>query len=96
MKPNKDGTKSFDLIWNGVEIATGAQREHRYDILKNQAKEKGINLDEMKSYAEIFKFGCPPHGGVGFGLDRIVQCLLKLENVREGILLPRDPERLTP
>ena len=89
-------TKSFDLIWNGVEIATGAQREHRYNILKEQAKEKGINLDEMESYAEIFKFGCPPHGGIGLGLDRMVQRLLNLDNVREAILLPRDPERLTP
>jgi len=98
MKPedDKNGTKSFDLIWNGVEIATGAQREHRYNILKEQAKEKGINLDEMESYAEIFKFGCPPHGGIGLGLDRMVQRLLNLDNVREAILLPRDPERLTP
>ena len=93
---DKSGTKSFDLIFNGVEIATGAQREHRYNILKQQAKEKGINLDEIKGYADIFRFGCPPHGGVGLGLDRIVQCMLKLENVRESILLPRDPERLTP
>ena len=93
---DKSGTKSFDLIFNGVEIATGAQREHRYNILKQQAKEKGINLDDVKGYADIFRFGCPPHGGVGLGLDRIVQCMLKLENVRESILLPRDPERLTP
>ena len=98
MKPkdNPKGTCSFDLIWNGVEIATGAQREHRYDILKQQATEKGIKLDEMKEYADIFKYGCPPHGGIGLGLDRIVQRLLKLGNVREAILLPRDPERLTP
>jgi len=98
MRPENDisGTKSFDLIFNGVEIATGAQREHRYSILKQQAKEKGINLDEIKGYADIFRFGCPPHGGVGLGLDRIVQCLLNLENIRESILLPRDPERLTP
>jgi len=98
MKPENDkkGTRSFDLIWNGVEVGTGAQREHRYHILKEQAKEKGIDLDRIKGYAEIFKFGCPPHGGVGLGLDRMVQCLLKLENVRESILLPRDTERLTP
>ena len=98
MKPegNPNGTRSFDLLWNGVEIATGAQREHRYDILKKQAKGKGIDLDAMEAYAEIFKFGCPPHGGIGLGLDRIVQRLLKLDNIREAILLPRDPERLTP
>ncbi len=98
MKPEDDpnGTRSFDLLWNGVEIATGAQREHRYDILKAQAKEKGVDLDKMKAYSEIFRFGCPPHGGIGLGIDRIIQRFLKLDNIREAILLPRDPERLTP
>lgn len=98
MKPEgkKDLTKSFDLIWRGEEVATGAQREHRYEVLKAQAKEKGLDLDKMKDYANIFKYGCPPHGGVGLGLDRMVQMLLGLENVKEAILLPRDPERLTP
>lgn len=98
MKPedNSKVTKSFDLIWNGIEIATGAQREHRYELLKKQAKEKGLDLDKMKGYVEIFKYGCPPHGGAGLGLDRIVESLLELDNIREGILLPRDPERLYP
>lgn len=96
MKPKNDlnGTKSFDLIWNGVEIATGAQREHRLDVLKKQAEEKGVELNE--DYANIFRFGCPPHGGVGLGLDRMAQRLLNLNNIRETILLPRDPERITP
>ena len=89
-------TKSFDLLFNGVEICTGAQREHRYEILKKQAKAKGLDLDKMPEYAEIFQYGVPPHGGVGFGLDRITQRLLKLENVREAVLLPRDTERLRP
>lgn len=95
---NVDGktTDAFDMIWNGVEIATGGQREHRYDILKKQAQDKGINLDEMGWYADLFKYGAPPHGGVGFGLDRIVQRLFKFENIREVVLLPRDPVRLTP
>jgi len=95
---SKDGktTDSFDLIWNGVEIATGAQREHRYDILKKHAKEKGVDLDEMGFYAEIFQYGAPPHGGVGFGLDRMVQRLFEFDNIREAILLPRDPDRITP
>jgi len=98
MKPknNKNSTKSFDLIFNGTEIATGAQREHRYEILKQQGKEKGVNLDSIKGYKDIFRFGCPTHGGVGLGLDRIVQCLLKLDNIRESILFPRDPDRLSP
>lgn len=89
-------TDSFDLIWNGVEIATGAQREHRYEILKKQAKEKGVELDEMGFYAEIFKYGAPPHGGVGFGLDRMIQRLFEFDNIREAVLLPRDPDRITP
>ncbi|PIN76944.1 aspartate--tRNA(Asn) ligase [Candidatus Woesearchaeota archaeon CG10_big_fil_rev_8_21_14_0_10_36_11] len=98
MKPSDDpkGTRSFDLLFNGVEICTGAQREHRLDILSKQAKEKGMDMKDMVKYAEIFKYGCPPHGGVGFGLDRITQRLLKLDNIREAVLLPRDPERMDP
>lgn len=98
MKPEGEPelTKSFDLLFNGVEICTGAQREHRFEILKAQAKSKGLNLDEMEKYGEIFRFGVPPHGGAGFGLDRITQRLLKLENIREAVLLPRDPERMSP
>ena len=98
MKPEgrADVTKSFDLLFNGVEVCTGAQREHRYDILKKQAKAKGLDLDKMAEYAEIFQYGVPPHGGAGFGLDRITQRLLKLENIREAVLLPRDPERTRP
>jgi len=98
MKPEEDsnGTKSFDLLFNGVEIATGAQREHQLEILEKQAKGKGLDLDKMSEYKDLFKYGCPPHGGVGFGLDRITQRLLKLDNVREAVLLPRDPERMSP
>ncbi|MBR9683389.1 aspartate--tRNA(Asn) ligase [Candidatus Woesearchaeota archaeon] len=90
------GTKSFDLIYRGVELSTGAQREHRLEMLDKQAKEKGINLKEMTFYRDIFRFGCPPHGGAGLGLDRITEQLLGLKNIREAILLPRDVERLTP
>ncbi len=89
-------TRSFDLLWNGVEIATGAQREHRYAILKEQAADKGADLDAMRDYAMIFRCGCPPHGGVGFGLDRLTMRLFRLENIREAVLLPRDPLRLNP
>ncbi|MDO8555932.1 MAG: aspartate--tRNA(Asn) ligase [Nanoarchaeota archaeon] len=98
MRPadNPKVTKSFDLVFNGVEIATGAQREHRLDVLEAQAKEKGIDLSKMRFYRDIFRYGCPMHGGCGLGLDRITARLLGLENIREAILLPRDPERLTP
>ncbi len=98
MKPEgKPGlTKSFDLLFRGVEISTGAQREHRLDILEKQCKDKGIDLSKMDFYRDIFRFGVPPHGGAGMGLDRICFRLLNLDNIREAILLPRDPERLTP
>lgn len=96
MRPenNEKGTRSFDLLWKGVEVATGAQREHRLKILEKQAKEKKIKIPEI--YRDIFRFGAIPHGGVGFGLDRLTQRLLNLDNVREALLLPRDTERLTP
>jgi nondiscriminating aspartyl-tRNA synthetase len=96
MKPEGDpnGTKSFDLLWRGIEVATGAQREHRLDILRKQAKEKGIKIPKI--YENIFRYGAIPHGGVGFGLDRMVQRILNLDNTREAVLLPRDPQRLTP
>ncbi len=96
MRPEKDkkGTRSFDLLWRGVEIATGAQREHRLDILQKQAKEKGVKIPEI--YENIFRYGAIPHGGVGFGLDRITQRMLNLDNIREGLLLTRDTSRVTP
>jgi len=98
MKPdgNSKTTKSFDLVYNGVEIATGAQREHRLLILEQQCQEKGLDLKKLEFYREIFRYGVPPHGGVGLGLDRIIEQMLNLGNVKEAILLPRDPERLTP
>lgn len=98
MRPEGDQTitKSFDLIYKGLEIGTGAQREHRLPILIAQAAEKGIDMNQMTFYKDIFRYGAPPHGGVGLGMDRIVKQMLNLENVKEAILLPRDPERLTP
>lgn len=93
-KPGK--TKSFDLLFRGVEISTGAQREHRLEVLEKQCKDKGIDLSSMNFYRDIFRFGVPPHGGAGLGLDRICSRLMNLDNVREAILLPRDPERITP
>ncbi len=89
-------TKSFDLLYNGVEICSGSQREHRYDVWAAQAQEKGLDPESMKEYGDLFRFGAPPHGGAGFGLDRITHRLLKLDNIREAVLLPRDPERMKP
>ncbi|MDP1728924.1 MAG: aspartate--tRNA(Asn) ligase [archaeon] len=96
MRPLNDvkGTRSFDLLFRGVEVCTGAQREHRLTILQKQAKEKGVKIPQI--YEDIFRFGAMPHGGIGFGLDRITQRLLNLDNTREAVLLPRDTERVTP
>lgn len=84
----------YDLIWRGVEITTGAQREHRYEQLKKQAAEKGLDED-VKFYLEFFKYGCPPHGGFGLGVDRLTMLLLGL-TIKEAMFLFRSPDRLNP
>jgi len=89
-------TKSFDLIWKGTEVTTGAQREHRADILQDQAVEKKINLNLIKDYLNFFKYGCPPHGGFAISPTRFLMLMLGIKNVREVTFLPRDTERLTP
>ena len=92
---DKNGVpQGYDLIWRGVEITTGAQREHRYEILKAQAKEKGLDED-VKFYLEFFKYGCPTHGGFGIGIDRLTMLFLGL-SIKEAEFLFRGPNRLTP
>ena len=91
----KDGIpQGYDLIWRGVEITTGAQREHRYDIIKQQAEEKGLGED-VKFYLEFFKYGCPPHGGFGLGVDRLTMLFLGL-GIKEAMFIFRGPNRLNP
>jgi aspartyl-tRNA synthetase len=89
-------TRSFDLIIKGLEITTGAQREHRYETLKAQALEKGLGLGPLSFYLDFFRYGCPPHGGFGFGLARFLMVLLGIQNIRETVFLFRGPTRLTP
>jgi len=89
-------TKSFDLLWDGIELATGAQREHRYDRLLMQAKEKGIHPESLQTYLNFFKYGCPPHGGFGFGPGRMMMKIMGLENIREVTYLYRGVKRLSP
>jgi nondiscriminating aspartyl-tRNA synthetase len=97
MRDEKTGlTKGFDLLYKGVEITTGAQREHRYDILVKQAAEKGLSEESLADYLKFFKYGCPPHGGVGIGPGRIVAQILGLPSVKEATFLPRDVKRLRP
>jgi nondiscriminating aspartyl-tRNA synthetase len=89
-------TNSYDLIFNGVEISTGAQREHRIELLEEQAREKGLDPEELGFYLDFFRYGVPPHGGFGMGLARVLMLLLHLPNLRETTYLFRGPTRLAP
>ncbi len=89
-------TNSYDLIFNGVEISTGAQREHRIEILEAQAREKGLEPEELEFYLDFFRYGVPPHGGFGMGLARVLMLMLHLSNLRETTYLFRGPTRLLP
>lgn len=96
---NGDGTaRSADLLFRGIEIATVPQREHRYDVLISQMKAAGVNPEDpgFSYYLQAFKHGLPAHGGFGFGIDRLTEKVLKLNNIKEAILFPRDINRLTP
>ncbi len=96
MKDEKGVTQTFDLLYRGVEITSGAQREHRPDILANQIKEKGIDPKLLDFYIEFFKYGCPPHGGFGIGLGRLIMKMVGLDNIREATFIYRGPTRLNP
>ncbi len=89
-------TKSYDLLFQGVEITTGAQREHRVDVLVEQAKEKGLDPEHLDFYLDFFRYGAPPHGGFGMGLARLLMLLLGQESIREVTFLFRGPTRLAP
>jgi aspartyl-tRNA synthetase len=89
-------TKSFDLLWRGIELTTGAQREHRYQTLCEQARQKGVEIEPIQYYLDFFRYGAPPHGGFGFGLTRLLMQMLGQENVREVTFLYRGPNRLHP
>jgi len=93
---NDQLTRSFDLIAGGLEIATGAQREHRYEVLKTQAVEHGLGTESIQFYLDFFRYGCPPHGGFGMGLSRLLMVVLGLGNIRETVYLFRGPNRLHP
>lgn len=95
-QPGTTVTKSFDLLWKGLEITTGAQREHHVGQLMKQAEEKGYALGPLQHYFEFFRHGCPPHGGFGVGLTRLLMCITGLGNVREVTYLYRGINRLTP
>jgi nondiscriminating aspartyl-tRNA synthetase len=89
-------TKSFDLLWRGIEITTGAQREHRHEQLLAQARDKRVDVEPISYYMDFFRYGAPPHGGFGFGLTRLLMQLCNQDNVREVTFLYRGPHRLEP
>jgi aspartyl-tRNA synthetase len=89
-------TKSYDLLYNGTEIATGAQREHRIDVLEAQARDKGMSLEDLEHYLDFFRYGVPPHGGFGMGLARVIMLMLEQTSIRETTYLFRGPNRLQP
>lgn len=89
-------SKTFDLLYKGIEITSGAQREHRVDVLEKQIKEKGIDIETVADYLNFFRYGCPPHGGAGIGPGRIVMQILNLSSIKEATFLPRDVKRLNP
>jgi len=95
----KDGTPysfSFDLDYKGQEISSGGQREHRYDVLVERIRKKGLDPESFTFYTDAFKYGMPPHGGWGIGIERLLVKMLDLPNIRESILFPRDLSRLSP
>ena len=94
MRNERGVPQGYDLIWRGVEITTGAQREHRYDRLRKQADERGL-AEDVRFYLEFFKYGCPPHGGFGLGIDRLTMLLLGL-HIKDAMFIFRGPNRLTP
>ena len=95
MRNEKGILQGYDLIWRGVEITSGAQREHRYNEIVKNAKEKGLGKD-VKFYLEFFKYGCPPHGGFAIGVDRLTMLLLNIPTLKESELVFRGPNRLNP
>ena len=89
-------TRSFDLLFRGIEITTGGQRIHDYHQLRDNIVEFGYNPGDFKDYLSVFKYGMPPHGGLGMGLERLTMKIMNLKNIREASLFPRDINRVTP
>jgi len=83
-------------LYKGLEVTTGAQREHRVEYLEKQAKEKGLTPEGLGDYLDFFRYGCPPHGGCGIGPGRIVMQIMGLSSVKEATFLPRDVKRIKP
>ncbi|MBI4918959.1 aspartate--tRNA(Asn) ligase, partial [archaeon] len=91
-----DRARSIDLYFKGLELSSGGQREHRYEKILEHLKEKGVRPESVEWFTKFFKYGVPSHGGFAIGIERITQSLLNVENIRDCVLFPRDPDRLVP
>ncbi len=96
MKEDDVWARSVDLLYRGLELSSGGQREHRYDVLMSQIREKGIDPKSLEWFTRFFAYGAPPHGGFAVGIERLVMKMLNLSNIKEAALFPRDPERILP
>jgi len=88
--------RSVDIVFKGLELSSGGQREHRHEKIIAQIKEKGYSVKSLEWFTEPFRYGVPPHGGYSFGIERFTAYLLGMENIKEAALFPRDPDRLVP
>lgn len=93
---NPELSLTFDLVFRGLEITTGGQRIHNYQMLVEKIRERGLNPDDFSYYLDVFKFGMPPHGGFAIGAERLVSRILNLPNIRMASLFPRDRHHLHP
>jgi len=95
--PKENGVSGgFDALYGGLEISSGGQRVHKPEVLIEQLKSKGLNPEDFKWYVDAFRYGAPMHSGWSIGLERLTQAMLKIDNIREVTLFPRDRKRLTP
>ena len=88
--------RSVDMVFKGLEMSSGGQREHRYEKIMQQLKEKEMDPNSLKWFTEVFKYGVPPHGGFSIGIERFTMKLLDIPNVKEAVLFPRYPTRMLP
>lgn len=93
---DKNYTLSFDMLLNGLEVTTGGQRIHDYEMQLAKMRERGMDIDQFEDYLTMHKYGMPPHGGMGLGMERIVQNLLGLDTIKKATAFPRDRDRLNP
>jgi len=89
-------SRKFDLIYKGQELSSGGQRQHDVEKMREVMQAEGVDESNFEFYLEGLSYGTPPHGGYGLGIDRLVQKVCELDNIKEAILFPRDPTRLTP